>query len=99
MNPALPLLRQTRTNRRNCSTASARVVDYLVGMANKTIQVAAPGYSEVADSFFLTLNAVVTGPADQEFQYWVGRYGLSGQHIKLLIPCVGKEPIHTEKSC
>jgi len=34
----------------------------------------------------LAPNAVVAGPDNQEFRYWIERHGLSPKHIKLLIP-------------
>lgn len=58
----------------------------MIGMTSKSTNAAALEESKITDPSSLMCDAVIARPDNKEFQYWIERYGLSAQHIKLLMP-------------
>jgi hypothetical protein len=58
----------------------------MTGMTRKNTTAEALGDSGITDCPSLICGVLVAGPDNQDFQYWIERYGLSAQHIKLLMP-------------
>jgi hypothetical protein len=91
------LLRQIQPNYHNSGIAGACIVNYVIGMTSKSTNAAALDDSKT-DPSSIAFNAVVAGPSNQEFQYWIERYGLPAQHVKLLIPLIQQNPTRFESA-